>query len=130
MSGGPRIAVVGATGAVGTVMLECLRERADSIGRSEMVAFATERSAGRVLDGGLVVQALNDEARHRGFDIALFSAGGGTSKEWAPRFVEAGATVIDNSSAFRRDPGVPLVVSEVNPHALRGNDSTNAPTPS
>ena len=73
-----------------------------------------------MLDGGLVVQALNDDADISGFDIALFSAGGGTSKEWAPRFVEAGATVIDNSSAFRRDPDVPLVVSEVNPHALRG----------
>ena len=85
-----------------------------------MVPFATERSAGRVLDGGLVVRALNDEADLDGFDIALFSAGGGTSREWAPRFVEAGATVIDNSSAFRRDPDVPLVVSEVNPHALRG----------
>jgi aspartate-semialdehyde dehydrogenase len=127
MSGGPRIAVVGATGAVGTVMLECLRERSDSIGASEVVAFATERSAGRVLDGGLVVQALNDAADISGFDIALFSAGGGTSKEWAPRFVEAGATVIDNSSAFRRHPDVPLVVSEVNPHALRGDGSTPKP---
>jgi aspartate-semialdehyde dehydrogenase len=120
MNGGPRIAVVGATGAVGTVMLQCLSERADSIGAREVVPFATERSAGRVLDGGLVVQALNDDADISGFDIALFSAGGGTSKVWAPRFVEAGATVIDNSSAFRRDPDVPLVVSEVNPHALRG----------
>ena len=119
MNGGPRIAVVGATGAVGTVMLQCLRERADSIGARETVAFATERSAGRVLEGGLVVQALNDEADLSGFDIALFSAGGGTSREWAPRFVQAGATVIDNSSAFRRDPDVPLVVSDVNPHALR-----------
>jgi aspartate-semialdehyde dehydrogenase len=72
-----------------------------------------------VLDGGLVVQALNDEADIAGFDLALFSAGAGTSREWAPRFVEAGATVIDNSSAFRRHPGVPLVVSDVNPHALR-----------
>ena len=119
MNGGPRIAVVGATGAVGTVMLQCLRERADSIGARETVAFATERSEGRVLEGGLVVQALNDEADLSGFDIALFSAGGGTSREWAPRFVQAGATVIDNSSAFRRDPDVPLVVSDVNPHALR-----------
>ena len=117
-SGGPRIAVVGATGAVGNVMLQCLRERADSIAAREIVAFATERSAGRVLDGGLV-QALNDEADLSGFDVALFSAGAGTSREWAPRFVHEGATVIDNSSAFRRDPAVPLVVSEVNPRALR-----------
>ena len=125
MSGGPRIAVVGATGAVGTVMLECLRERADSIGAREVVPFATERSAGRVLDGGLIVQALNDEADISGFDIALFSAGAGTSREWAPRFVDAGATVIDNSSAFRRDPAVPLVVSDVNAHVLRGDGTTH-----
>ena len=114
-----KIAVVGATGAVGSVMLQCLRERgldADN----EIVLFATERSAGRVIDGR-TVQALNDQADLSGFDIALFSAGGGTSKEWAPRFVQAGATVIDNSSAFRRDPEVPLVVSEVNLHALRSH---------
>ncbi|MBV9606883.1 MAG: aspartate-semialdehyde dehydrogenase [Solirubrobacterales bacterium] len=116
MSNGYRVAVVGATGVVGTTMLQLLRER--SFPASEIVPFATERSAGRELDGGLIVRALNDEADLRGFDIALFSAGGGTSKEWAPRFVEAGATVIDNSSAWRRDPAIPLVVSEVNPHAL------------
>jgi aspartate-semialdehyde dehydrogenase len=117
MSSDYRIAVVGATGAVGTVMLQCLRER--GLDRAnEVVLFASERSAGKVIDGRTVV-ALNDDADLSGIDIALFSAGGGTSKEWAPRFVEAGATVIDNSSAFRRDPDVPLVVSEVNPHALR-----------
>ena len=66
-----------------------------------------------------MVRGLDDDADLSGFDIALFSAGGGTSRQWAPRFVEQGATVIDNSSAFRRDPEVPLVVSEVNPHALR-----------
>jgi aspartate-semialdehyde dehydrogenase len=114
-----RIAVVGATGAVGTVMLQCLRERGLDVD-NEIVLFATERSAGKVIDGR-TVRALNDSADLSGFDIALFSAGGGTSKTWAPRFVEAGATVIDNSSAFRRDPEVPLVVSEVNPHALRGH---------
>jgi aspartate-semialdehyde dehydrogenase len=111
-----RIAVVGATGVVGTAMLSLLRER--RFPASEIVPFATERSAGRELDGGLVVRALNDEADLSGFDIALFSAGAGTSREWAPRFVDAGATVVDNSSAWRRDPEVPLVVSEVNPHAL------------
>ncbi len=116
---GHRIAVVGATGAVGTVMLECLRER--GLDRdNELILFATPRSAGRVIDGR-TVRALDDTADLRGIDIALFSAGGGTSREWAPRFVQAGATVIDNSSAFRRDPDVPLVVSEVNPHALRGH---------
>jgi aspartate-semialdehyde dehydrogenase len=113
------IAVVGATGAVGTVMLQVLRER--GLDRHEIVPFATPRSAGRVLEGGLTVRALDDDADLSGIDIALFSAGGGTSKEWAPRFVAAGATVIDNSSAFRRDPAVPLVVSEVNPHALQGH---------
>jgi aspartate-semialdehyde dehydrogenase len=111
------IAVVGATGAVGTVMLQCLKERGLDQA-NEVVLFATSRSAGRVIDGR-TVRALEPGVDLSGIDIALFSAGGGTSKEWAPRFVEAGATVIDNSSAFRRDPTVPLVVSEVNPHALR-----------
>jgi aspartate-semialdehyde dehydrogenase len=111
-----RVAVVGATGAVGTVMLELLRERA--FPADEIVPFATAKSAGRELQGKYIVRALDNDADLGGFDIALFSAGGGTSKKWAPRFVEHGATVIDNSSAFRRDPEVPLVVSEVNPHAL------------
>ncbi len=120
--GGHRIAVVGATGAVGTVMLQCLKERGFDQG-NEIVLFATSRSAGRVIDGR-TVRALDESADLSGIDIALFSAGAGTSKEWAPRFVDAGATVIDNSSAFRRDPDVPLVVSEVNPHALRGTGPT------
>jgi len=114
-----RVAVVGATGVVGTTMLQTLRER--SFPSAEIVPFATERSAGRRLAGGLTVRALNDGADLSGFDIALFSAGAGTSRAWARRFVEHGATVVDNSSAFRRDPEVPLVVSEVNPHALAGH---------
>ncbi len=113
-----RVAVVGATGVVGSTMLELLRDR--QFPADEIVPFATERSAGRQLDG-LTVRALNADADLDGFEIALFSAGAGTSREWAPRFVEHGATVIDNSSAFRRDPDVPLVVSEVNPHALAGH---------
>jgi aspartate-semialdehyde dehydrogenase len=116
VSGELRVAVVGATGVVGTRMLEVLRER--DFPAREIVPFATERSAGREVDGGLTVRALNVEADLSGLDIALFSAGAGTSRQWAPRFVERGATVIDNSSAFRRDPEVPLVVSEVNPHTL------------
>jgi aspartate-semialdehyde dehydrogenase len=116
MSDRYRIAVVGATGVVGTAMLSLLCER--RFPASEIVPFATERSAGRELEGGLTVRGLTDEADLRGFDIALFSAGAGTSREWAPRFVKAGATVVDNSSAWRRDPSIPLVVSEVNPHAL------------
>jgi aspartate-semialdehyde dehydrogenase len=120
MSANPqRIAVVGATGAVGTVMLQCLKERGLDQ-ENEIVLFATPKSAGREI-GGRIVRGLEDGADISGFDIALFSAGGSTSKLWAPRFVEAGATVIDNSSAFRRDPDVPLVVSEVNPHALEGH---------
>jgi aspartate-semialdehyde dehydrogenase len=82
----------------------------------EVVYFASERSAGRELDGR-VVQPLRDDTI-TGFDLALFSAGGGTSKEWSPRFAAAGALVVDNSSAWRMDPDVPLVVSEVNPDAI------------
>jgi aspartate-semialdehyde dehydrogenase len=114
-SEGYRVAVVGATGQVGTLMLALLRERA--FPASEIVPFASERSAGRELGDGLVVRSLSAESI-QGFDIALFSAGGSTSGEWAPRFVEAGATVIDNSSRWRMNEDVPLVVSEVNPDAL------------
>jgi len=112
-----RLAVVGATGLVGGTMLRLLRER--EFPADEIVPFASERSAGSQLDG-LTVQPLSPETI-AGFDIAIFSAGAGVSREWGPRFVERGATVIDNSSAFRRDPEVPLVVSEVNPHALQGH---------
>ncbi|MDQ6835170.1 MAG: aspartate-semialdehyde dehydrogenase [Actinomycetota bacterium] len=111
-----RVAVVGATGAVGRTMLELLRERA--FPAEELVLFASARSAGTEIDGR-TVQLLDDRADLSGFDIALFSAGASTSKAWAPRFARHGTAVIDNSSAFRRDPEVPLVVSEVNPHALR-----------
>ena len=113
-----RVAVVGATGVVGRTMLQLLRER--DFPAAEIVPFATERSGGKDIDG-LSVRALTDDADLGGFDIALFSAGAGTSREWAPRFVERGATVIDNSSAFRRDPDVPLVVSDVNAHALESH---------
>jgi aspartate-semialdehyde dehydrogenase len=121
MNEGYRVAVVGATGQVGTLMLELLRER--GFPARELVAFASERSAGRTLEGAgvdgadLVVRGL-DERSVEGFDLALFSAGGSTSGEWAPRFAHAGATVIDNSSRWRMQEDVPLVVSEVNPEAL------------
>ncbi len=111
-----RVAVVGATGAVGGTMLQLLDERKFPAG--EIVPFASQRSAGRELDGYGSVRPLTAGANIDGFDIALFSAGAGVSREWAPRFVEAGATVIDNSSAFRRDPEVPLVVAEINFHAI------------
>jgi aspartate-semialdehyde dehydrogenase len=115
MSAGYRVAVVGATGQVGTLMLRLLRER--SFPAAEVVAFASARSAGRELEGGLLVQGLDEESI-QGFDLALFSAGGSASGEWAPRFAAAGAIVIDNSSRWRMQDDVPLVVSEVNPDAL------------
>jgi aspartate-semialdehyde dehydrogenase len=114
-NGAYRVAVVGATGQVGRLMFAVLRER--RFPASEIVPFASERSAGRELDGLGAVRPLTDETI-QGFDIALFSAGGRVSGEWAPRFAEAGAIVIDNSSRWRMDETVPLVVSEVNPHAL------------
>src|SRR3954466_7701101 len=112
-----RIAVVGATGAVGTVMRAKLRER--GFPAAEIVPFASERSVGRELDG-VPCRALAEETI-QGFDLALFSAGATASGEWAPRFVEAGAVVVDNSSKWRRDPEIPLVVAEVNPDALEGH---------
>jgi aspartate-semialdehyde dehydrogenase len=115
MSSGARVAVVGATGAVGRTMLELLRERA--FPAAEIVPFASERSGGHEIDG-LTVRALTPDADISGFDLALFSAGLGPSREWAPRFVEAGAVVIDNSSCWRMEPDVPLVVAEVNPEAI------------
>jgi aspartate-semialdehyde dehydrogenase len=118
MSSSYRVAVVGATGQVGTLMLQLLRERDFPV--QEIVPFASERSVGRELDGRLIVQGLNDESI-QGFDLALFSAGGSTSGEWAPRFADAGAVVIDNSSRWRMQDDVPLVVSEVNPDALTGH---------
>ncbi len=118
MEDGYRVAVVGATGQVGTLMLELLRER--GFPAHEIVAFASARSVGRELDGGLVVRGLDDESI-QGFDLALFSAGGSTSGEWAPKFAHTGATVVDNSSRWRMQDDVPLVVSEVNPEALDGH---------
>src|SRR5918998_477930 len=113
-----RVAVVGATGAVGSTMLEVLRSR--SFPADELIPFASERSAGRTLDWGgdsLTVAPLNDESI-QGFDVALFSAGSSVSADWAPRFADAGAVVVDNSSQWRMHKDVPLVVSEVNPEAL------------
>jgi aspartate-semialdehyde dehydrogenase len=116
-----RVAVVGATGAVGSTILGVMRER--SFGADEIVPFASERSAGRTIDYGdldLTVVALSDEAI-AGFDLALFSAGSAISSEWAPKFADAGAVVVDNSSQWRMHDDVPLVVSEVNPDALEGH---------
>jgi aspartate-semialdehyde dehydrogenase len=115
------IAVVGATGAVGSTILGVMRER--GFPADEIVPFASERSVGRRIDYGdrdLEVQPLSDDAI-QGFDIALFSAGGTRSAEWAPRFRDAGAVVVDNSSYWRMHEDVPLVVAEVNPEALDGH---------
>jgi len=113
-----RVAVVGATGAVGSTILGVMRER--SYPADEIVPFASERSAGRTIDYGdrdLTVAALAEDAID-GFDLALFSAGSTISSQWAPRFADAGAVVVDNSSQWRMHDDVPLVVSEVNPDAL------------
>jgi aspartate-semialdehyde dehydrogenase len=113
-----KVAVVGATGAVGEAMLATLAERRFPIG--ELVALASARSAGEGVAFGDDEVMVRDLAEFdpKGVDIALFSAGADISREHAPRFAAAGAVVIDNSSAFRADPDVPLVVSEVNPEAI------------
>jgi aspartate-semialdehyde dehydrogenase len=117
----PVVAIVGATGAVGVELIRCLERRRFPL--RELRLFASARSAGKSLPFGeaaLAVQELT-ESSFDGVDIALFSAGGATSKRFAPIAVRAGATVIDNSSAFRMDPKVPLVVPEINPQAVRGH---------
>jgi aspartate-semialdehyde dehydrogenase len=110
--------IVGATGQVGGVMRRLLAERRFPV--TELRLFASARSAGRTLpwqDSEVTVEDAAS-ADYSGLDVVLFSAGKGTSKELAPRVAAAGAVVIDNSSAWRMDPDVPLVVSEVNPHAV------------
>lgn len=113
------VAVVGATGAVGETMLKVLAERKFPIGKLHVLA--SERSAGEKIEFEGQTLVVEDLAKFdpKGVDIALFSAGGSVSKEYAPRFAAAGAVVIDNSSAFRYQDDVPLVVSEVNPDALK-----------
>lgn len=108
------VGVVGATGLVGTMIREILAER--NFPLASLRLFASARSAGKELDGIVVEDAAT--ADYSGLDIVLFSAGGSTSKALAPKVAAAGAIVIDNSSAWRSDPEVPLVVAEVNPHAL------------
>jgi aspartate-semialdehyde dehydrogenase len=116
---GVKVAVVGATGAVGREVRNLLATR-DLDLEGDPVLLASERSAGTKLpwrDGEVEVQAVSAEA-FEGVDIAIFSAGGGRSKEWGPVAASKGAVVVDNSSAFRMDDEVPLVVSEVNPDAI------------
>jgi aspartate-semialdehyde dehydrogenase len=115
------VAVVGATGAVGTRMLQVLAER--SFPADSVRALASERSAGKEVklgDDTIRVEAL-DAVDLSEFDLALFSAGGGVSEEWAPKFVAAGAVVVDNSSFWRMHDDVPLVVAEVNPDAIESH---------
>jgi aspartate-semialdehyde dehydrogenase len=115
------VAVVGATGAVGRTMLSILDQRRFPADRLRLAA--SERSAGQTITTHLGPIAIEDLSAFdpEGVDIALFSAGGGRSKEHAPRFAAAGAVVVDNSSAFRMDPAVPLVVAGVNDEAARGH---------
>jgi aspartate-semialdehyde dehydrogenase len=115
------VAIVGATGAVGAELIRCLEQRHFPV--SELRLLASARSAGKTLKfrgQSLPVRELNEDS-FGGVHIALFSAGASTSKRFAPLAVRAGATVIDNSSAFRMDPQVPLVVPEINAQALRGH---------
>lgn len=117
-----RVAVVGATGMVGEVMLKVLRERNFPI--TEIIPVASEKSIGKQIEFGgnnYTVISMQDAVNSKP-DIAIFSAGGETSLEWAPKFAEVGTTVIDNSSAWRMDPTKKLVVPEINAHVLTPND--------
>lgn len=118
MSQKVRVAILGATGAVGTELLELLASRQFPL--ASLKLLASERSAGKTLDfrgESLLIEAVN-ECSFQDVDIVLASAGGSTSKAWAKTIVESGATMIDNSSAFRMNPEVPLVVPEINPDSV------------
>jgi aspartate-semialdehyde dehydrogenase len=113
------VAVVGATGAVGEEMIKTLEKRAFPVERLRL--FASERSEGKILEfrnDEIRVESLNEKS-FEGIDIALFSAGAERSKIWAPVAARSGCVVVDNSSQWRMDPGIPLVVPEVNPHDLK-----------
>jgi len=117
-----KVAVIGATGLVGTKMLQVLAERNFPV--TELVPVASERSVGKEVDfreKKYKVVSMTDGIAAKPA-VAIFSAGGGTSLEWAPKFAEAGITVIDNSSAWRMDPGKPLVVPEINADILTAAD--------
>jgi aspartate-semialdehyde dehydrogenase len=119
---GYRVGVLGATGLVGSTILELLAAR--DFPAREVVPFASERSAGKEIEWEgkvLTIQSLNEDSI-QGLDLVLSSAGGAISAEWTPKLVEAGATVVDNTSYWRMHDDVPLVVSEVNPDALDGHN--------
>ena len=117
-----KISVVGATGLVGTRMLKVLEERNFPVG--ELIPVASEKSVGKTITwkGKNYTVHSMQQAIDKKPEIALFSAGGGTSLEWAPKFAAAGITVIDNSSAWRMDPNKKLIVPEINAHVLNSND--------
>ncbi len=117
-----KVAVVGATGMVGTVMLKVLEERNFEV--SELIPVASKRSEGKLLSfkGKQYPCVTLETAVEMKADIALFSAGGDTSLEWAPKFADAGTTVVDNSSAWRMDPSKKLVVPEINGDVLTAED--------
>jgi aspartate-semialdehyde dehydrogenase len=116
-----RVAVVGATGAVGEEFLKVLETRKFPVGK--LVPLASQRSKGKKVKycGEEIPIEVLSQNSFKGIELALFSAGASISREMAPVAVNAGAVVVDNSSAFRMDPGIPLVVPEVNPHALKGH---------
>ncbi len=116
MSSRLRIAVVGATGAVGSVARAVLRER----GHEDVRLFASARSAGRVVDGAHIEEATPDALEGAEVDAFLFAIGAAASRELVPHAARSGALCIDKSSAFRMEPDVPLVIPEVNPEALSG----------
>jgi aspartate-semialdehyde dehydrogenase len=121
MASGVTVAVVGVTGAVGQTTLKLLEERKFPV--KELRAFASERSVGKSVTfkgEAIRIEKVGPEA-FKGVDVALFSAGSAQSREYAPEAVKAGAVVVDKSSAFRMDPAVPLVVPEVNAHAIKGH---------
>ncbi|HSS42353.1 MAG TPA: aspartate-semialdehyde dehydrogenase [Solirubrobacterales bacterium] len=121
MSDGYKVGVLGATGLVGTTIIELLASSDFPV--AELRPLASERSAGKTIEFGskvLSVQAVSDDSI-QGLDLVLSSAGGSVSAEWTPKLVEAGATVVDNTSYWRMKDDVPLVVSEVNPEALEGH---------
>lgn len=114
-----KVAVIGATGMVGRIILKVLEERNFPV--SELIPVASENSVGKTLEfkgTAYTIFGIKDAILQKP-DIALFSAGGETSREWAPKFAEAGTTVIDNSSAWRMEPGIPLVVPEINADSIR-----------
>ena len=115
----PFVAIVGVTGAVGAEFIATMDKRGFRVGR--LKALASARSAGKTIDfrgEKIVIEELGDNS-FDGVDIALFSAGGGISRKFAPIAVKAGAVVVDNSSAFRMDPNVPLVIPEINAGRIR-----------